>query len=185
MKKTGFILLGALFIIALISIVPVSAQNSFSQSVSIQSPNGGVPASFTMTIAAGSVSMPVNIGTNTAAGPEVTIQSNSPYTVSVTDPMNYGSIGSVIGKTPGSAGHMAGVSTTSGQWDGSVLANPLGVTLGSTSLSLSGSPQTLMSGNSANFDGNLGFSQVVVTTDPALPSTDAYLVEMLVTGGAN
>jgi len=187
MKKTG-ILLAGLLIVCLVCIAgPALAQQTVSQTFQILGPVGGPTPSFSMTFSPPySVNIPEALGNNIVNGPQVSIASNTPYTIQAFDPLNTAPVGTygTNQKPAGSAGHLAGMTPTA-SWDGTWLTNPLGIQVdGGSTVLLSGSPQTIRTGSTEDYTGPLVFSQQVMITDPPLGQDNDY-VQITVTGGAS
>jgi hypothetical protein len=174
------LLFGALLIVSALLIVPAMAT---SQEVRVFTPGTGIAPSFSITIAAGEISMPLLvIGDNQVVGPAISTTSNVPWTLSVRDSMKPVTIPKIVG----SGGKMESALGGTGYTAASVvLTNAMQAkTNGGSFLSLTASDQIIHSGTPGTFSSPVTLNQNVVPADPVLGSTSYYEINLMITGAA-
>lgn len=161
-------ILAGMLLLAILA-VPVSAED-----IQIVSQAGGVTPSFSMAITPGSQTMTLAIGTVDKTGNPITVTTNTPFTLTVKDKMD-------AGKTT-DGGKMAVLLANVVQYK---LNNPIQIaTNGGAYLPVSATEQVFYSGAAGEFTDNLKFRQLVVSTDPVIPSQYSYAITLTVTGAA-
>lgn len=152
---------------------------AYEQAVQVQSPTGGITPSFSMSIVSGVTIIPLAIGTINQDGPLCNVSTNTPYTIKAKDSM-------ALAKPASTGGKMAHYSSAS-TWVGTGLTNALKLAVnGGAYLPMSGTDTVVRTGTAEAFSSPLKFQQVIVVSDPVLPTDGSkYYIELLVSGAAN
>ena len=173
MKTKIFATVGVLLLAALLLTMPVSADVT-----TISSQLGGVPSTFSMTMAPGDHTINLAIGDNLKDLNSIVVTSNSAWTLKAVDQM----LGTPA-KPALSAGGMAQF-TPSG-WGSKYLENKIQLGYNNGALvALSGTDTVIYTGIPEVHSANLKMKQIVTATDSVLPATDKYVIGIIVTGAA-